>query len=349
LDITPYIKRNYAPLPDRLWALISHINAIPDVLRVAEEHLRRELALPLLEQCLTTFAGIARFHTAELEGIVRQARDSAILNAFHRANRHAIRAYHDFIARLRMRLPQATPTLIMGGDSVVAQLAATDLIDKSIDDLLAIGIADLQRNQADLADVAGRLGMEPAIALRSLGAQHPPAHALLGELRLLLADLHRFLQSQDLITIPPAGNCLVQETLPYMRFGSAFIDAPGPFEAQANEAYLYLTLPDPQWPVDQREAWLAKQSIPGLANTAMHEAWPGHYLQYLHLAQAPTMASKVFTCLTFTEGWAHYAEQIPIEAGYHGDDPYYALQQLSMALLRDCRCIVALRLHSGEF
>jgi uncharacterized protein (DUF885 family) len=136
--------------------------------------------------------------------------------------------------------------------------------------------------------------------------------------------------------------------LPYMRNGSAFMDVPGPFELAGTDAYFYLTLPDPAWSSSQQEAWMGKHSIPGLANTCIHEAWPGHFLQFQHLLHAPTVMSKLFTSTSFIEGWAHYAEQMLIEQGYGADDPHFELQQLSMALLRDCRFLAALRLHTGQ-
>jgi uncharacterized protein (DUF885 family) len=133
-----------------------------------------------------------------------------------------------------------------------------------------------------------------------------------------------------------------------MRTGSAFMDVPGPFEARDSEAFYSVTLPDPAWPGPQQEAWLAKQSIPGLANTSIHEVWPGHFLQYQHLLSAPTTLGKILTTTSFVEGWAHYAEAMMLDRGYQAHDPAYRLQQLSMALLRDCRFLVALRMHTGQ-
>jgi uncharacterized protein (DUF885 family) len=46
------------------------------------------------------------------------------------------------------------------------------------------------------------------------------------------------------------------------------------------------------------------------------------------------------------EGWAHYAEQMMIDEGFGGGDPRVRLAQLQEALLRDCRYIVTIKMHT---
>ncbi len=348
LDVSPYVKRHYAPLPQRLRALISHNEGIPALLEMARQHLREHLPRLVVEQSISLFEGLARFHAGDLMTVVQRGGDAALFSAFQRTNRQVISAYQHFINHLQSLRRKANDHIALGAPALHGLISSQEGLDIPLDRLLKLGQEDLDRNRARMVAVAGKLGMMPSSAMMSIGKRHPPADQLLAVTRQILQELQGFLGGNDLVSLPADSRCLVQETPPFMRTGSAFMDAPGPFETVATEAYYYLTLPDPTWPVAQREAWLAKQSVPGLANTSIHEAWPGHYLQFLHLAQAPSMAMKMFTCTSFTEGWAHYAEQLMVEAGYHGDDPRFELQQVSMALLRDCRLIVALRLHTED-
>ena len=78
----------------------------------------------------------------------------------------------------------------------------------------------------------------------------------------------------------------------------------------------------------------------------IHEAWPGHYLQFLYAKDYPTKTRKLVYSNTNVEGWAHYGEQMMIEEGFGGGDPKTRLAQLSEALLRDCRYVVGIRLHT---
>jgi uncharacterized protein (DUF885 family) len=349
VDISTYIKREYAPLGERLRALVMHLEAIPGVLASARSHLAgRLLARAIAEHSAATYEGLAQFHTRDLPEFLRGAGDARSVARFERANRRAAETLAAFAAWLRDRPAGAPEVATIDAEILEGYLATHEGIALSTDEMLALGEEDLERNQQRIHVIAGRLGLEPAAALAAMGRHHPPVRQLLAHTRETLASLRRFIESRELVTIPPHGPCIVQETLSFMRSGSAFMDAPGPFEPGGAPAFYYLTLPDPAWPQGMQEAWLAKQSIPGLVNTSIHEAWPGHFLQFLHLARAPSRASKLLVCTTFTEGWAHLAEQIMVEAGYRADDPRYELQQLAMALVRDCRLICAVRLRLGR-
>jgi uncharacterized protein (DUF885 family) len=133
-----------------------------------------------------------------------------------------------------------------------------------------------------------------------------------------------------------------------MRSGSAFMDVPGPFEQPGLPAYFYVTLPSADWPPDVSQAWLAKLNPWGLLNTASHEVLPGHMVHFAHLSQVPSNAARAITSYGAIEGWAHYAEEMLIEAGYGVREPRVEMAQLTMALLRDCRCLVAIDLHTGR-
>lgn len=346
LDVSPYVKRTYAPLAERVEALTRHCAQIPDVLAVARRVLRPSLPRLVLEQSIAMFEGLARFHEGDLIAVAQRLHDADRLAAFYHANRQAISAYQEFTQFLRGLMRRAHDEVALRADLLQGMIATAEGIDLPLDRLLALGMADLDRNHARIVAVAGKLKMAPGAAMQALGRIHPPIDQVIPVTRRILDHLRTFIHERQIVSIPGDLRCIVQETPPFMRTGSAFMDAPGPLEPEGLEAYYYLTLPDPSWPANQREAWLAKQSIPGLTNTSIHEALPGHYLQFLHLARTPSLAARLFTCTSFTEGWAHYAEQMMVEAGYHAEDPRFELQQVSMALLRDCRLIVALRLHT---
>ena len=78
----------------------------------------------------------------------------------------------------------------------------------------------------------------------------------------------------------------------------------------------------------------------------IHEAYPGHYVQFLFSKQFPTKARRIVDCTTNVEGWAHYTEQMMVDQGYGAGDPKIRLAQLSEALVRDARFVVGLGLHT---
>jgi uncharacterized protein (DUF885 family) len=91
-------------------------------------------------------------------------------------------------------------------------------------------------------------------------------------------------------------------------------------------------------------------SIPVLWNISIHEVFPGHFLQQQHMRQVESKVRKstLFAPMSFVAGWAHYCEQMMIEAGFRRNDPVVKLGQLSEALVRLARCVVAIRLHCED-
>jgi len=89
--------------------------------------------------------------------------------------------------------------------------------------------------------------------------------------------------------------------------------------------------------------------VPGQADllfTSVHEIWPGHFLQFLHANRSPDSFGQVFVGYAFAEGWAHYSEELMIEAGLGKGAPEYRVGQLSNALLRNVRYLCAIGLHT---
>jgi uncharacterized protein (DUF885 family) len=91
--------------------------------------------------------------------------------------------------------------------------------------------------------------------------------------------------------------------------------------------------------------------IPGesdLLFTSVHEVMPGHFLQFLHANRSQNQFGRVFVGYAYGEGWGHYSEEMMWEAGLGAGDPGVHVGQLSNALLRNCRFLSAIGLHSGR-
>jgi uncharacterized protein (DUF885 family) len=78
----------------------------------------------------------------------------------------------------------------------------------------------------------------------------------------------------------------------------------------------------------------------------IHEAYPGHFLQFLYMPAVRSKVRKLMYTTANVEGWAHYAEQMMIDEGFGGGNPRLRLAQLQEALLRDCRYVVAIKMHT---
>ena len=151
------------------------------------------------------------------------------------------------------------------------------------------------------------------------------------------------------MTIPSPVMPIVEETPPFMRaLTSASMDTPGPYEKVAKEAFFNVTLPEKTWSAAQTEDYLRSFNRGTIASTAIHEAFPGHYVQFLWMPTAPSKVRKLIAANTYVEGWAHYCEQMMIDEGYGGGDLKLRLGQLQDALLRDARFVVGIRYIPGR-
>jgi len=241
-------------------------------------------------------------------------------------------------------VPATDDGYALGATKFAAMVRRTEGVDISLDELEAIGRADLKRNQDALAAACAVYapGASMADCMGKMAADKPEDGAV-EEARRQLPPLKEFLIEKNLVSIPGTEEALVEESPPYNRQNSAYIDIPGPYETGLPSVY-YISPPDPSWDAETRANY-----IPGkmdLLGTSVHEVWPGHFLNFLHANRAESLFGKLFVGYAFAEGWAHYAEEMMMEAGLHDGDPETKIGQLSNALLRDCRYLSAIGLHA---
>src|SRR5208282_2596983 len=104
--------------------------------------------------------------------------------------------------------------------------------------------------------------------------------------------------------------------------------------------------PDPSWPESRREQLLEFFSAPLISDTSVHEVYPGHYVQFLNNRLNPDKVRAIYASGANAEGWALYSEQMMLDEGLHNGDPKYRLAQLQMALMRACRYLAGIKMHT---
>jgi uncharacterized protein (DUF885 family) len=152
---------------------------------------------------------------------------------------------------------------------------------------------------------------------------------------------------------------VLEETPPFMRATTqASMDSPGPFETNSTTAYFNVTLPEKGWSAAHIAEHMAAFNVGTIISTSVHEAYPGHYVQFLWVNHADlSQVRKIITANTNVEGWAHYCEQMMLDEGYGQpgagakdarEAKLIRLGQLQDALLRDARFIVGIKMHTGQ-
>jgi uncharacterized protein (DUF885 family) len=346
-----YLKRDYAPLPERVAALTRHLDLLPDAMQIARDTLAAPVPQVYIEEAQSIFVGLVDFLNetlpASLPDLAAPQDTAALWAARDRANA----ALTSFQAYMRdTLLPTAHDDFRLGAERFAAMLRANELIELPLDTLLRIGMDDLARNQAALLELTSQLDPTRSVQeqMQALGLNHPQPEQLIPTTQTLLADLRTFLVERDLISLPEHAICQVEATPPFARWAFAMMDTAGPFEQQATESFYYVTLPEPGWSREQVAGWMSKFDYATMTAVSIHEAYPGHYVHFAAMRDCPSELAKVFPAYSHYESWAHYVEQMMVEQGYASDNPHFRMAQLGEALLRNCRHICAIRLHAQD-
>ncbi len=363
LDVNVYIKRNFAPLEDRVRSIISVENQTPNIIIAARTNLTPVLPKPYVELAIEIARGAAEFLKKDLVEALKGLKDERLISAFQLSNRKASLALLDYANWLeKEKLPKATGDWALGEEKFRRMLAEGELIDMPSEKLLEIGLAELKREQEAFAEAAKIIDPDkpPIEVFRDVQKEHPTAENLISESAKNLDNIRQFLVDKDLISIPSKVRAEVKETPKYERATtSASMDTPGPFEKKATEAYYYITPTEPEWTPEQKEEWLTSFNYFTTDVVSIHEVYPGHYTQFLHLnASDASRAAKIFNSYAFVEGWAHYTEKMMLDEGFgkpKGEKPSdeeikraakYRLAQSDEALLRICRLCVSVKMHT---
>ena len=350
-SIFTLIKRNFAPPEARLRSVIEREKQIPRALMQAREVLRNPPRI-YTDIAIDQLPGNVEFFQTTVTEAFADVKDATLLAEFKRSNEGAIAALNDYLAWLKKDLlPRSRGSFAIGTENYRLKLLYDEMVDVPLPRLLQIGYAQLRKDQQALVEAARRIDPKktPEQVLKDLEKDHPRANDLIPSAQQQLDGLRQFLIDKRIISVPGGAQAKVVETPPFMRATTfASMDTPGPYEANAGEAYYNITLPDPSWPKEKQDQYLEGYNFPLLSNVSVHEVWPGHYTQFLWVKNNAELSKvrKLTGAGSNSEGWAHYSEEMVLDEGLYNNDPRYRLAQLVDALLRDCRYIVGIRMHT---
>jgi uncharacterized protein (DUF885 family) len=355
------MERKFAPPDDRLRSLIAREKQMPAVFTEARKNLKNPPRI-YTEIALEQLPGIVSFFEHDVPEAFKDAKDQATIAEFHKTNAAVIAALNDYQQWLKADLlPHSNGDFRIGAETFSKKLQYDEMVDTPLDKLLTVAYADLHKNQAEFERIAKEVdpAKSPKEVLAELAGIHPPPGNLLQAFHDRFDSEIAFIRSHRIITIPSEVQPTLEETPPFMRATTqASMDSPGPFETHSTTAYFNVTLPEKSWTPEHTADYMAAFNIGTVVSTSVHEAYPGHYVQFLWVNHTDlSKVRKVITSNTNVEGWAHYCEQMMLDQGYGqpgagADNAREAklirLGQLQDALLRDARFIVGIKMHTGQ-
>jgi hypothetical protein len=326
------MSRTFAPPEARLRSLIAREKMMPKLFAEGKTNLKNPPKI-YTDVAIEQVPGIISFFEKDVPLAFKDVKDPALLNDFHQSNAAVIKDLQAWLTWLKTELlPRSKGDYHLGADNYRKKLLYDEMVDLPLDTAKKI---DPNKTPRQILDEAEK--------------DHPPADKLLQTFRDTLSGLREYIVSHRLMTIPSPVMPIVEETPPFMRaLTSASMDTPGPYEKVAKEAFFNATLPEKTWSAAETEDYMHSFNRGVIISTAVHETFPGHYVQFLWMPTAPSKIRKLISATTNVEGWAHYCEQMMIDQGYGNGDPKLRLGQLQDALLRNARFIVGIKLHTGQ-
>jgi uncharacterized protein (DUF885 family) len=342
---------DYAPLAERGRRVMSKLRQVPRLMQAARDNIKDPPGI-FIKVGLESLRGALRFIEDDLPRAFANLDDLRVLSDLADASTEASHAIGSCITYLEEDLaPRARGPFRLGRERLQQKLQLDEGITLDVSRLLDIAMRELHEVQEEFRRAASRLGgSDPATAWARAKADHPAAGQVVATAQAQLDELETFIRRNDLVTVPNSAKVQVAPTPRFYRWTFASMWTPGPFETRPPRAYYYITDSDPSWPPERQDEHLRDLNYGALWAISIHEVYPGHFLHYQHLRQIPSTLRKsiLFSSTAMVEGWAHYAEQMMVEAGFRRQDPHVKLGQLAEALVRLCRLVVGLRLHAED-
>ena len=333
-SVNAYLDRDYAPIAERGKRLVAHEKAALAQVKYATSNLAGPMSKAVVETAIKVYKGFGEYLNGDVKKALAGVGDAAFQAEFTETNKALAAEAQKIVDRLtKDELPRGDNSHVLGVDKFKKLLAVQEGLDVPLAQFKAMGEKNLQENK------------KAYVALQKKAKfTRPKATDLLATATQIMDSSREFILKKDIVTLPTSDKAVLKETPPFMRWNSAFLNPPGPFEKSATTAFYYITMPDPTWSKKDQEGYIMQKGI--LLSTTVHEVYPGHFLQGQWERRAPTTVQATFGSYSFIEGWAHYIEQMMIEEGFGAEDAQNHLGQLSDALLRNCRYVVSLGIHT---
>ncbi|MEP7340806.1 MAG: DUF885 domain-containing protein [Acidobacteriota bacterium] len=345
------MSRKFAAPDERLRSVIAREKQMPKVFDAARANLKNPPRI-YTEIALEQLPGLVSFFQNDVPSAFSEVKDEALLAEFKQTNKavmDTLGSYQKFLKE--DLLAKSSGDYRIGADNYRKKLLFEEMVDLPLEELLKIGEADLRKNQEAYKQTAAKLDPNKTAEqiLADMAKDYPAPTKLLDKFRGMLGGLKAFIEDKKIITIPSPVLPILEETPPFERATTfASMDTPGPYEIKAKEAYFNVTLPEKSWKPQQVAEHMAGFNYGTILSTAVHEAYPGHYTQFLWMQQIPSKVRKLIGANSNAEGWAHYTEQMMLDEGYTNGDLKMRLGQLQDALLRNARYIVGIKMHTGQ-
>jgi hypothetical protein len=263
-------------------------------------------------------------------------------------------------------LPRSNRSARVGAYVFDRELSLQDGTDQTRESLVADALAAFKRDRAEMLALAlpfdrrffpkrvadeNRPNAEDVVIRRvldRLANAHPKRSGIFAAAKSDVARVEAFLAADPVVKLPAPSTLSVVPTPDFMAgFSGASMEAPGPF-SPLGESYFYIDKIPASWNAARVASYLRDFNNYELQMLSIHEAVPGHYVQFRYGARVPSLVRRVFSNGSYVEGWAVYGEGMILDAGYRKGDAALRLFQLKWRLREEANTIIDAAFHTGD-
>jgi hypothetical protein len=345
------------PAPVRMRRIIAKLHGVPALIAAAHANISNPPKL-FAGRGAVFMRGASDMLGKDLDLAFAHDPNTALRDSLRAAAavaRKSIDAYATYLER--DVIPRATGDFTIGAANLARRYRAEELIDTPLAQMVAIGERERSKLQADFRAAANKVapGRDPQKTWRAVRRDHPKAGAVVAATQKIVDSLAAFVSSHNIATLP-RGERVVVATAPPFDLGFASMHASPPLEPKPLKSIFYISDATPNMSPAEQEAWLERFNHASLANTAAHEAIPGHWLHSTYMRRTPGKIRRIWIGLnpfpqpsSGQDGWAHYSEQMVLDEGFANGDSKQRLAEVSDALTRICRLLSGIKVHTKEW
>ena len=339
----PYML-NYAPKEKRFQQIVRRMEKIPALFEQAKTEL---MDAPEIWNRVAQQENDGNIDL--IDKTLREEVPDSVKADYNRAAGPAMDSIRSFSAYLKDTLSKKTSDWRLGKENYAKKFALVLHTGKPPEQLLAEAEADLKSTRDEMAKLAAPKTVQQA--LDDIAKQHATPDTFMDVAKVDLAQATAFVKEKGLVTLSDRSNLQVIPTPEFMRgiYAVAGFDPAPALEPQLGAFYWVTPIPK-DWPKDRIESKLRENNNYTLQELTIHEAMPGHYVQFEYAnnvqPQARRALRSVFSNTPYVEGWAFYTQQMMGDEGYLNNSKELRLSFLKQALRALANTILDVRLQT---
>lgn len=340
------VSRDFAPLETRLKSLIARQKDVPGVLQAARENLINP-PVEYTNQAIAQVPGVLNFLT-KLPEVFCKVTDKALQAEFAQSNSLVLDEMEKYLTFLEQDLLlRSHGNFAVGEAGIQAIIDAEEMIDVPVLDILKRCYRDLAKAEIEIAEVARQI--DPTVTVPDLVKRMRADHAEPEKLHQVISEeltrVRNYLTEYDLMTVPPELPQVIVTPMPDYASGGGMMLTPGPFETVAEESYLALQIPKPDWDQSRIDGLWSDFNTYALALLMIHECYPGHHTQFFLEKRVQMRASKDHDSDSNSDGWAEYGKYMMVDHVYASKNLYYRLAVLLSKRSYIAAAIAGMEIH----